>query len=150
LYAVADDGQLTLIRSLPTGQAANCWAVVTKDQRFAFTAAALALPSEVQGLPRLGSVTGFRFDLLDNITQLENTTAGIGPVGVPIDIALSRNDRFLYVLREADGIISAYGVGADGALTLLDGDNFKITNAPPSCDTIDNCPVPFPNGLIAR
>src|SRR4030095_967115 len=65
LYAVADDGQLTLIRSLPTGQAANCWAVVTKDQRFAFTAAALALPSEVQGLPRLGSVTGFRFDLLD-------------------------------------------------------------------------------------
>jgi 6-phosphogluconolactonase (cycloisomerase 2 family) len=144
---------LTVVDNLIDNQAAKCWIVITGSQRFAFTVNALGLqPHGTSGLPPAGSVTAYQLDPHGALTKLgvtEIPTAlnGLGDansmVGVPIDAALSRNSRFLYVLSEGDGTISGYSVGNDGSLTLLGVSNVTAVSA----ITVGG---PFPNGLAAQ
>ncbi len=139
-YEVADDGTLTLIDTSVDNQAAKCWVVATNSQRFAYTVNALAVQAG-----GLGSITGYRIDPDGDLTKLGSTPIPAAPLGVPIDAALSNDSRFLYVLHEADGIISAYRVEADGGLVPLTPPSFAITAPPPLLTN-----GPFPNGLAVR
>lgn len=49
-----------------------------------------------------------------------NGRTGVSGPG-PIDMALSRNSRFLYSLNSGDGTISGFRVRADGSLTPIGG-----------------------------
>jgi 6-phosphogluconolactonase (cycloisomerase 2 family) len=149
-YTVAADGTLTLIDNLVDNQAAKCWVVITDSQQFAFTVNALAKPAGGgSGFPPGGSITRYHLDPSGSLSEVGSTPVPINlpiaPVGVPVDAALSRNSRFLYVLSEGDGTISGYSVGLDGSLTPLQPGIFEVTPTPAIL-----VGGPFPNGLAAR
>jgi 6-phosphogluconolactonase (cycloisomerase 2 family) len=105
-YAIAGDGSLTVASgAVLTHQGAPCWAVVTKNGKFGYTANA-------QG----GSISGFAIDRDGAISLIDGDgrTAVVG--GGNIDLALSGNSRYLYQL-DGDRSISAFRIEADGHLT---------------------------------
>jgi 6-phosphogluconolactonase len=166
-YTLNSNGTLTLVDSSGDGgQAAECWLVITGSHRwdgqnwdsqkspygqeFAFAVNAIGgggLTPETE-LPA-GSLTGYRVSPNGSLTRLGVTPVPHAPLGVPVDAALSRNSRFLYVLSEGDGTINAYTVGPDGGLTLLSTYPVETVQFP---DPTAMPPVPplFPNGLAAR
>jgi 6-phosphogluconolactonase len=174
-YKLKNDGTLTLVDSSGDGgQAAECWVVVTNGQQrddergqsgrgrrgdheqdreggeFAFAVNAIGgggLTPETE-LPA-GSLTRYRVSSNGSLTRLGVTPVPLAPLGVPVDAALSRNSRFLYVLSEGDGTINAYAVGPEGGLTLLNTYLVETVQFP---DPTKMPPVPplFPNGLAAR
>ncbi len=105
-YVIANDGSLTLASGgVLTHQGAPCWAVVTKNGKFGYTANA-------QG----GSISGFAIDNDGSIGLIDadGRTAVVG--GGNIDLALSDNSRYLYQLN-GDRSISGFRIEADGHLT---------------------------------
>lgn len=107
-YEVERDGSLTVTSgAVATHQGAPCWAVVTKNGKFGYTANA-------QG----GSISGFAIDNDGSISLIDadGRTAVVG--GGNIDLALNRNSRFLYQLN-GNRSISGFRVEADGHLTAV-------------------------------
>jgi 6-phosphogluconolactonase len=166
-YILKSDGTLTLIDSSSDGgQAAECWLVITGSQgwdgqnwnsqnspygqEFAFAVNAIGGGGSTPAteLPA-GSLTRYRVSPNGSLTRLGITSVPQAPLGVPVDAALSRGSRFLYVLSEGDGTIHAYTVGPDGGLTLLNTYPVETVQFP---DPTAMPPVPplFPNGLAAR
>ena len=114
LYDISSDGSLNVeSASVSThGQAAPCWLIATTNGRFAFTANA-------------GSGTISGYSVASNGTlSLINASGVSGSTGAgttPLDLDLSRGDKYLYVLESAAGRIGAFAVGADGSLSSLAG-----------------------------
>ncbi|HEY3220564.1 MAG TPA: beta-propeller fold lactonase family protein [Gemmatimonadales bacterium] len=105
-YVIAHDGSLTLASgAVLTNQGAPCWAVVTKNGKFGYTANA-------QG----GSISGFAIanDGTIELIDADGRTAVVGSGN--IDLALSGNSRYLYELN-GDRSISGFRIEADGHLT---------------------------------
>lgn len=90
-----------------THQGAPCWAVVTKNGKFGYTANA-------QG----GSISGFAIDNDGEISLLDpdGSTAVVG--GGNIDLAVSGNSRYLYQLN-GNRSISGFRIEADGHLSAV-------------------------------
>ena len=112
-YEVSDDGDVAAIsQSVSTRQTAACWVVLTRNERFAYASNTGS-----------GTISGYRvapdgsLELLD----ADGITGNIGAGSAPIDMALSRNSRFLYTLTSGTGTLSAFGVNADGSLETLTG-----------------------------
>jgi 6-phosphogluconolactonase (cycloisomerase 2 family) len=153
-YTVASDGTLILVDHLVDDQAAQCWVVISNNQRIIFTVNALATQAGgTPGLPPAGSITTYHFDPQGQLTKMGDTpvptalnSLSSNPnamVGVPVDAALSRNSQYLYVLSEGDGTINSYSVGPSGQLTLLGVSDVTAVSA----ITVGG---PFPNGLAAQ
>jgi len=105
-YEIERDGSLSVASgAVVTHQGAPCWAVVTKNGRFGYTANA-------QG----GSISGFAIanDGSIGLIDPDGRTAVVG--GGNIDLALSGDSRYLYQLN-GDRSISAFRIEADGHLT---------------------------------
>ncbi len=105
-YEIGADGSLTVASgAVLTHQGAPCWAVVTKNGKFGYTANA-------QG----GSISGFAIanDGSIGLIDPDGRTAVVG--GGNIDLALSGNSRYLYQLN-GDRSISVFRIEADGHLT---------------------------------
>ncbi len=105
-YVIASDGSLTVASgAVLTHQGAPCWAVVTQNGKFGYTANA-------QG----GSISGFAIanDGSISLIDADGRTAVVG--GGNIDLALSGNSRYLYELN-GDRSISGFRIEADGHLT---------------------------------
>lgn len=123
----------------------------TSAHQFAFTTNTLATQTGgTPDQPPAGSITGYRVNRDGSLAELGVTPIPLNPdqfpdnsrpspLGIPTDDALSRDSRFLYVVSEVDGAISAYQVGPDGGLTPLSPPTYLITPAPP----------PMPNGPFA-
>jgi 6-phosphogluconolactonase len=108
-YHVRRDGTLRVISaSVRTTETAACWAVVTRNGKFAYVTNTGS-----------ASVSGYRVGHDGSLTLLD----GDGKTGTtgasPIDAALSRGSRFLYTLDVAGRTISGFRVKADGALAPL-------------------------------
>jgi 6-phosphogluconolactonase (cycloisomerase 2 family) len=90
-----------------THQGAPCWAVVTKNGRFGYTANA-------QG----GSISGFAIanDGSIGLIDADGRTAVVG--GGNIDLAISGNSRYLYQLN-GNRSIGGFRIEADGHLTAV-------------------------------
>ena len=105
-YTIDGSGALVVASgAVSTHQGAPCWAVVTKNGKFGYTANA-------QG----GSISGFAIDNDGSIALIDadGRTAVVG--GGNIDLALSGNSRYLYQLN-GDRSISGFRIEADGHLT---------------------------------
>lgn len=105
-YVIDGGGALTVTSgAVLTHQGAPCWAVVTKNGKFGYTANA-------QG----GSISGFAIanDGTIGLIDADGRTAVVG--GGNIDLALSGNSRYLYQLN-GDRSISGFRIEADGHLT---------------------------------
>ncbi|HEV8511573.1 MAG TPA: beta-propeller fold lactonase family protein, partial [Gemmatimonadales bacterium] len=105
-YVIDGSGALTVTSgAVLTHQGAPCWAVVTKNGKFGYTANA-------QG----GSISGFAIANNGSIGLIDadGRTAVVG--GGNIDLAVSGNSRYLYQLN-GDRSISGFRIEADGHLT---------------------------------
>jgi 6-phosphogluconolactonase (cycloisomerase 2 family) len=113
-YRFADDGGLELVSgSVATTETAACWIALTHDGRFAYATNAGS-----------GTVTGYRvapktsaLSILDG----DGVTGDLGPAAHPIDAAVTRDDRWLYVLSSATGEIAAFRVRKNGSLEKVPG-----------------------------
>ena len=107
-YTIGDNGVLSVASgAVLTHQGAPCWAVVTKNGKFGYTANA-------QG----GSISGFAIDNDGSIGLIDadGRTAVVG--GGNIDLAVSGNSRYLYQLN-GNRSISGFRIATDGHLTAV-------------------------------
>ena len=112
-YEVSDEGDLTSISSVvPTMESAACWVVLTRNERYAYASNTGS-----------GTISGFGVSK-DGALQLLNADGITGRIGAgtkPIDLALTRDSRYLYSLNSGDGTLSAFRVNANGSLAALPG-----------------------------
>ncbi len=101
-FSVGGAGTVSLLDSVPTGQAATCWVAPARQYLFASNAGS-------------GSVTGFTSSNSGQLASLGNT----GTDGGTVDATAAAGGRFLYVQTGAAGIVDEFSVGAGGALTAI-------------------------------
>jgi 6-phosphogluconolactonase len=105
-YELDDNGQLELLTgTAPDGGKANCWVVVTRDGRFAFTTNTAS-----------GNISSYSITRQGFLSLLDATAAITGPGTAPIDEALSSHSQFLYVRDGVKGMVDGFRVEA-GTLT---------------------------------
>jgi 6-phosphogluconolactonase len=105
-YLIGPDSVEPITRSLGNGRSEICWAVVTHDDRFAFTTNFAD-----------GAVSRYAIDSAGGLT-LEDAiaaTAVEGATGLR-DEVLSPDDRFLYAIDADARRIFGWAVGDDGSL----------------------------------
>ena len=109
-YQIGSDGRLTPHSTTESQQAASCWIVTTPDGRYAYTDNAGS-----------HSISGFRIAADGQLAPLTpgGPTASAGAGATPIDLALSRDGRFLYTLNTGHGTVGIFEVGIDGGLRAL-------------------------------
>jgi 6-phosphogluconolactonase len=105
-YAIVEGSLVVRRSSVGNGRSEICWAVITPDDRFAFTTNFAD-----------GAVSRFAIDS-DGSLSLEDATAGIAVDGKPglRDEDLSSDGRFLYAIDADGGRIYGWSVEAEGAL----------------------------------
>src|SRR5829696_459497 len=105
-YAIEDGSLVVRTSSVGNGRSEICWAVVTPDDRFAFTTNFAD-----------GAVSRFAI-ASDGSLSLEDAAAGISVDGMPglRDEGLSSDGRFLYALDADGGRIYGWLVEAEGTL----------------------------------
>jgi len=112
-YGINADGSLAVVSaSESTHQAATCWLVVSNDGRFAFAVNSAS-----------GSISAYVI-AADGTLQPVSVDGRTGVTGngtAPIDLGLSRDGRFLYVLNAAAGTIGAFATEHDGSLASIPG-----------------------------
>ena len=108
-YAIVDGSLVPRTSSVGNGRSEICWAVVTPDDRFAFTTNFAD-----------GAVSRFAI-AADGSLALEDATAGIAVDGMPglRDEDLSSDGRFLYAIDADDGHIYGWSVDVEGSLEPL-------------------------------
>jgi 6-phosphogluconolactonase len=90
--------------SIALGQSTPCWVVTTRDGRFAYTANAGS-----------GTISSLGIEP-DGVLSLLNPTAA--PLAAPLDLAVTRNSKFLYV-RQGTGTVTGFRVAPDGVLMQI-------------------------------
>jgi 6-phosphogluconolactonase (cycloisomerase 2 family) len=106
-YILGNDGLTVASGAVSTHQGAPCWAVVTKNGKFGYTANA-------QG----GSISGFAI-ANDGSIALIDADGRTGVVGAGnIDLAVSGNSRYLYQLN-GNRSISGFRIETDGHLMAV-------------------------------
>jgi 6-phosphogluconolactonase (cycloisomerase 2 family) len=109
-YDVSEDGIELISAAVPTQQSAACWAVATKNGKYAYTANAGSGSISLYGVGR------------DGVLVLRSSVAGFtGANSHPTDMALSHDSQFLYVLANTTQSIGAFAVQSDGSLTAVSG-----------------------------
>ena len=108
-YALDSDGNLTATSaSVGNGGTDSCWFVVTDDGKLGFVA------SFFDPSPRISS---YRITPQGDLELIEGDAAI--PEQGAADLALSRDSKYLYNINAFTGMVSAYEVGKDGSLDLI-------------------------------
>lgn len=109
-YIVGVTGDLvTSTSALASGQTAACWVEIAPNIPFAFVSNTGSNNISTYAIDASGTIS-----LVGNGN---NATTGNGP----IDLDVSSDNLFLYVLNRDDDSISAYQIAADGSLTAITG-----------------------------
>jgi 6-phosphogluconolactonase (cycloisomerase 2 family) len=93
--------------SIPDGNTAPCWIVITRD--------GVAFTSNTDS----NTISAYSINAHGDLTLADGVSAQTGMI--PTDLALGPNDRTLYVLNLKSRTVGAYAIGAGGALTSLRG-----------------------------
>lgn len=104
-YRIDRDGGLTLLSGpVANGQAATCWSVIVRGDLFTANAGSATISAYHAG-------PGGNLGLLAAVAA--HTHAG------PVDLAASRDGKFLYEQATGGGAIDEYRIGSDGSLTPI-------------------------------
>jgi 6-phosphogluconolactonase len=107
-YSINSNGSLQSISaSIVDGQKASCW-IATDGWRYAYTAN-----------PGSQTISSFTVNKSTGAVALLNASASPGAVTAPLDIATSRDGRFLYALDAGSLQIDAFRIEANGGLSNL-------------------------------
>lgn len=108
-YRLTDNGTLEVISgSIPNQQTDTCWVVITKDGRYAFTANFGS-----------GTISSYRFAPNGQVVLVEGNAAFLGMDSQPVDLALSTDSRYLYLLLRGTGGVASFRIQDDGGLSPL-------------------------------
>jgi 6-phosphogluconolactonase len=111
-YSQAGNGSLAPVsKSISTGgQAAPCWLIVDPAGRFAYTANAGG-----------SSISGFAIDNGGTLTLITagGRTGDLGSGAQPLDLDVTPDGRFLYVLKNGTGTVGTFAVASSGTLAAL-------------------------------
>lgn len=100
-YSVHRDGGLSLLSTVgPTGEQAACWSVVVRGRLYVANAGSNSISS---------------FAVHNGVLTLLDATEAATDGG-PIDLAASRDGRFVYQLSGATGKVDEFRVARDGSL----------------------------------
>ena len=94
--------------SLGNNQTASCWVVVTNSGKTIFVSNTAS-----------GTISSYEADDGGALSLAEAVAANTGAGSAPIDMALSVNSRFLYVLENGSHTVSAWQVGKGGTLESI-------------------------------
>lgn len=111
-YLLRRNGSLQVVSSsVHDDQTAACWIVTTPNGLFAYTTNAGS-----------GTISGYRVGLGGALTRFDDggVTANLGADSAPIDMALSPDGRFLYVLASGIRSVVTLRVHRDGTLSMLE------------------------------
>lgn len=104
-YSILPDGTLQVISpSVSNGQAATCW--IAGDEGFAFTSNTAS-----------STISGYIVERGKGSVVLNQAVAGLGNLN--IDLSVTVNGRFLYVLNAGAGTIGMFRIGPNGSLIDL-------------------------------
>ena len=105
-YAIEDGSLVARTSSVGNGRSEICWAVITPDDRFAFTTNFAD-----------GAVSRYAI-AADGSLSLEDATAGISVDGMPglRDEDITSDGRFLYAIDADGGRIYGWSIDAEGSL----------------------------------
>lgn len=108
-YRLGDRGQLSVrTASLSGAQTAACWIAITPDGQFAYATNTGSL-----------TITGYRVGTTGMLALLGTNGVSGATTGSPIDAAITRNGRYLYVLASSSRSVDAFAIAADGSLTAI-------------------------------
>jgi 6-phosphogluconolactonase (cycloisomerase 2 family) len=108
-YRVSRKGRLHVLSgSVRNGQTDACWIVVTDDGRHVFTANFGS-----------GTISSYRFTRTGKLHLRDGKAASLGLLSQPVDLALSRDSRYLYLLLRGKGAVASFAVGDRGGLKPL-------------------------------
>ncbi len=107
-YTLAN-GQLQLVSaSVPTGETAACWIIISKDGKLAYTTNTGS-----------GSLSGYHVGNGGALTLFDGRAGDSGVGTGPTDASKSRNGRLFYVLSPRTQTVVAFELKADGSLFAL-------------------------------
>ena len=112
-YDVSKEGDITPIDTAPANAGGACWNVLTNDEKFVFITS-----------PFTANVNSFRLGKHGDLIPVNGTSVVATAGGATLDVALSRNSRYLYVLVTPDfgqprSVINAYLVNKDGTIRQI-------------------------------
>ncbi len=108
-YRIGSNGGLTLLSgSIADHQAAACWVVLSKNERFAYVANAAT-----------NTISGYSVAGNGKISLLDGSGITAYADNHPLDMAVSRNGRFLYSLNTGSHTLVGFRIGEDGSLTRI-------------------------------
>jgi len=108
-YRLSSSGALSTISgSVRNRQTDTCWIVVTRDGRYVFTANFGS-----------GTISSYAYDASGRVRLINGRAAILGDASQPVDLALSNDSRYLYLLLRGTGGVAAFGVQPDGSLRPL-------------------------------
>lgn len=105
-YNSFSDGRINVISgSVANGQTDVCWVVITNDQRYAYVA-------------NFGSGTISSYRIADSgaLTLLDGDAASTGAMSQPVDLSLSEDGKFLFLLLRGTGGVASFKIEANGKL----------------------------------
>ena len=113
-YRVSSTGNLAVISgSVRNRQTDTCWIVITKDDRYAFTANFAS-----------GTISSYRIDSTGGVHLIYGRAAFLGLLSQPVDLDFSRDGQYLYLLLRGTGGVAAFKIqdgGGLGRLNLVTG-----------------------------
>lgn len=117
-YKLNSDGTLTELGSAPTGHTDTCWVTLNADETIAFTSGPL------DG----GVITSFTVGSNGSLKPLHSVATAVdgvdekndGTLDGLLDLATSKDGKFLYQLNGFDGSLYAFAVNDNGTLTLIE------------------------------
>lgn len=117
-YKLTDEDTLEPIsKAVPTNQSAACWVRFTPDGRYAYT-----------GNTGSNSISSFLVSNSGEITLLQSRAADTGQMSIPIDLDITPNGKFLYIVAPFIGAVEGYSIASDGSLTpVASVSGFPIT-----------------------
>jgi 6-phosphogluconolactonase len=110
-YIGRNDGTLQMISgSVPNSQTASCWVVVPNNGKTAFVSNTGS-----------GTISSYNISPIDgSLTLLNASAADTGMGSAPIDMTLSVNSQYLYVLLGGSRSVAAFHIENNGDLTMVE------------------------------
>jgi len=108
-YRLTSDGGLSVISgSVPNRQTDTCWVVITDDGRYVFTANFGS-----------GTISTYGFSAAGKVRLIDGNAASLGVLSQPVDLALSEDSHFLYLLLRGTGGVASFRIEDNGSLEPL-------------------------------
>jgi 6-phosphogluconolactonase len=103
-------GLNTISASVPNTEGAACWVALAKNDRFAYVTNT-----------KSGTVSAYTVGTNGKVALVgtDGRAADTGNGSKPLDLAVSSDDRFLYVLEGGTASIGVLKIGANGELTVM-------------------------------